>query len=94
MCVHVKRCCVVWFVCVQSGQRGEVYCVVSILCRYWCRRGHLPVRSCASVLRVLRGSVVSDVCISGGCDCVILLCCLFCRYCVTAVVCICFMFCL
>ena len=40
--------------------------VGSILCRYDLRNGDLFARSCASVLRVLCGSVCSELWIGGG----------------------------
>ena len=37
----------------------------SILCLYCCKNGDLPVRSCASILRVFLGSVCSSLLMSG-----------------------------
>ena len=43
----------------HRGQRREVWCVSSTLCRYDIRMGRLLVLSWARVRRVARGSVVS-----------------------------------
>ena len=55
-------CCGCW----QSGHCGVVCVSGSILCRYVRRNGDLFVRNCASVLRVLWGSVCSVMSIGGG----------------------------
>ena len=66
----------------------SVMCVSgSTLCRYSSRKGDFPALSCASVCRVLRGSVSSDLCISGVGDCVILFCVSDLRYVLTKCVC-------
>ena len=43
------------WVCFTRGQRGEVWCVSSTLCRYDIRMGLLLVRSWARVRRVSLG---------------------------------------
>ena len=53
-------------VVLQSGHVGDVVFVGSILCLYCCKNGDLPVRSCANVLLVFRGSVCSSLLMSGA----------------------------
>ena len=73
----------------HRGQRGEVWCVPSTLCRYDIRMGLLLVRSCARLQRVSLGRERSEGEILGACLCmsVVWLCC---KRCVcTMLVCIC-----
>ena len=80
-------------VCVlHSGQSGVVCVVGFILCRYACRIGDLPVRSCASVRRVCRGSDCSVLCMGGAGAFSMLLCRRSVRCFCTMFVCIVFMF--
>src|SRR5580692_1616062 len=59
MFVQVNRCCVVCSCMLHSGHVGVGWDSGSILCLYVLRKGDLPDLSCASVLRVPRGSVCS-----------------------------------
>ena len=52
MCVQLNRWSVVCGCVLHMGQRGEVWCVSSTLCRYDIRMGLLLVRSWARVRRV------------------------------------------
>ena len=60
-------------VVLQSGHVGDVVLVGSILCLYCCKNGDLPVRSCANVLLVFRGSVCSSLLMSSAICLMILL---------------------
>ena len=51
-CVQLNRWSVVCGCVLHRGQRGEVWCVSSTLCRYDIRMGLLLVRSWARVRRV------------------------------------------
>ena len=55
MCVQLNRWSVVCGCVLHRGQRGEVWCVSSTLCRYDIRMGLLLVRSRARVRRVSLG---------------------------------------
>src|SRR5580693_4998274 len=74
MFVQVNRCCVVCSCMLHSGHVGVGWDSGSILCLYVLRKGDLPVLSCASVLRVPRGSVCSVSLILGAGSLMILLC--------------------
>ena len=54
-CVQLNRWSVVCGCILHRGQRGEVWCVLSTLCRYDIRMGLLLVRSWARVRRVSLG---------------------------------------
>ena len=60
-------CAVEYVVCGMWGQRGEVWCVSSTLCRYDIRMGLLLVRSWARVRRVSLGRESSEGEILGAC---------------------------
>ena len=57
-CVQLNRWFVVCGCVLNRGQRGEVWCVSSTLCRYDIRMGLLLVRSWARVRRVSMGREV------------------------------------
>ena len=63
-CVQLNRWSVVCGCVLHMGQRGEVWCVSSTLCRYDIRMGLLLVRSWARVRRVSLGRESSE----GGID--------------------------
>ena len=60
-CVQLNRWSVVCGCVLHRGQRGEVWCVASTLCRYGIRMGLLLVRSWArgDVLIVLRALIAA-----------------------------------
>ena len=59
-CVQLNRWSVVCGCVLHRGQRGEVWCVSSTLCRYDIRMGLLLVRSWARVRRVSLGRESSE----------------------------------
>ena len=65
-CVQLNRWSVVFGFVLHRGQRGEVWCVSSTLCRYD-MMGLLLVRSWASVRRVCLGKECSEGEILGAC---------------------------
>ena len=67
MWVKLKRWCVCWVL--QRGHSGDGCDLVSSLCKYDLRKGDLFVLSWASVRRVRRGSLSSELLMCGGCVC-------------------------
>ena len=65
-CVQLNRWDVVCQCVLHRGQRGEVWCVSSTLCRYDIMMGLLLVRSWAMVRRVSLGRASSEGEILGG----------------------------
>ena len=59
-CVQLNRWSVVCGCVLHRGQRGELWCVSSTLCRYDIRMGLLLVRNWARVQRVSPGRESSE----------------------------------
>ena len=57
----------------QRGHSGNVYDLVSTLCKYTLRKGDLFVLSWSRVQQVRRGSISSELLMCGGGACSILL---------------------
>ena len=66
-CMQLNRWSVVCGCVLRWGQRGEVWCVSSTVCRYDIRMGLLLVRSWARVRRVSLGRESSEGEILGAC---------------------------
>ena len=66
-CVQLNRWFVVCGCVLHRGQRGEVWCVSSTLCRCDIRMGLLLVRSWARVRRVSLGRGSTEGVILGAC---------------------------
>ena len=66
-CVQLNIWSVVCGCVLHRGQRGEVWCVSSTLCRYDIRMGLLLVRSWTRVRRVSLGRESLEVEILGAC---------------------------
>ena len=66
MWVQLKRCCVSCVWVLQRGPSGDGCKLASTLCKYNLRKGDLFVLSWASVRRVRRGSLSSELLMCGG----------------------------
>ena len=86
MLVQLNNCVVVCGSDLQRGHSGDGCLTLSILFIYERSRGQLFVLGWAMVLRVARGSVISEWCTMSGMVFVTLLCCRLLRYVLTMVV--------
>ena len=74
MWVQLKRLCVLCMCVLQRGHSGDRYDLVSTLCKYDLRKGHLFVLIWVKVQRVRWGSISSELLMcSGGVRSILLL---------------------